>query len=80
MLKIVYIDEDGPLVRQNEWSALFRLLVFFIPHSKSEECYIKRTNQTFSGCEQNQMIPKISKSRYAYLHCLRVVLCDFSKF
>lgn len=58
MLKIVYIDEDGPLVRQNALSALFRSLVFFVAHSKSEECNIKRTNHRSSGCDQNQMIPK----------------------
>lgn len=80
MLKIVYIDEDGPLVSQNALSALFRSLVFFIAHSKSGECNIKITNQRSYGCNQNQMISKMFTFRYAYLRCLRVVLCDLSKF
>lgn len=79
MLKIVCVDEDGPLVRQNALSALFRSLVFFTAHSKSEECNIKRANQRSSGCDRNQTIPKISAFRYTYLHYLRVVLCDLSK-
>lgn len=78
MLKIVYIDEDGPLGSQNALSALFRSLVFFVAHSKSKECNIKRTNQRSSGCDQTQMTHKFSKFRHAYLHCLRVVLCDIS--
>lgn len=78
MLKIVYIDEDGALVGQNALSASFRSLVFFVAHSKSKECHINRTNQRSSGCHQNRMIHKFSKFRHAYLHCLRVVLCDIS--